>query len=625
MRKLSLLVSVCSLCFLSGRASAQTPAADPFSGHTDTGRVCHVVPTTDALETHFGKKASLAKASKTAAVYPPSYGSGPLISNGGPEISNAAFQAIYWNSSVAASTSTSNSYATIQNQVDAFITAFADNRNWDNSPTDDYTIIQQYGTYSSTPIAPTLGLNPLKGGQAFVDSQAVTATITDSQIQSYIAGLLSSGKLPVNSNTIYGVFFPSGTSVQLSSSEASCTYFCAYHSGFYYNSHAIIYAVFPYPDCGGCNPWNYAAADMLTMFIGHETRESVTDAYGAWQDSAGYEADDKCAWSNLYRTSNGNFFVQPEFSNGGTVTASGFTADYPGAGCIVPSASSGPLSIAGPASLPAGTAGVAYSPTTVTATGGTGPYTWSAVGLPGALSIDSTTGTISGTPTTNTGSPFSLTVTVTDSTSATASQAYALTINPPPPPPSITGPASLPAGTTGAAYPATTATATGGVTPYTFSATGLPAGLSIGSGTGTISGTPQSAGSFSVTVTVKDSISGTASRVYSLTVNAAPGFTVAASPASQTVTRGGKTTYTVTVGSLSGFAGPVSLSVTGLPAKTASSFSTNPVTPPANLTKTSTLTVTTNSKGGTGTFTLTIKGSSSGVSHTTTVGLTVSH
>ena len=128
-----------------------------------------------------------------------------------------------------------------------------------------------------------------------------------------------------------------------------------------------------------------------------------------------------------------------------------------------------------------------------------------------------------------------------------------------------------------------------------------------------------------MTATVTDSISETASQVYTLTVNAGPDFTVAASPASQTVTRGGKTTYTVTVGSLNGFAGPVSLSVTGLPAKTASSFSTNPVTPPANLTKTSTLTVTTNSKGGTGTFTLTIKGSSSSVSHTTTVSLTVSH
>ena len=61
------------------------------------------------------------------------------------------------------------------------------------------------------------------------------------------------------------------------------------------------------------------------MFVGHETRESVTDAYGAWYDVAGYEADDKCAWSNLYRTANGNLFVQPEYSNGGTITASGFT------------------------------------------------------------------------------------------------------------------------------------------------------------------------------------------------------------------------------------------------------------------------------------------------------------
>src|SRR5207237_8891967 len=129
---------------------------------------------------------------------------------------------------------------------------------------------------------------------------------------------------------------------------------------------------------------------------------------------AGYESDDKCAWSNLYRTSNGNFFVQPEFSNGGTVSASGFTAAYPGSGCIVPSASSGPLSIAGPASLPAGTAGVAYTPTTVTATGGSGPYTWSAVGLPSALSIDSTTGQIFGNATTNSGRPLRVNLGVTD-------------------------------------------------------------------------------------------------------------------------------------------------------------------------------------------------------------------
>jgi putative Ig domain-containing protein len=628
MRKLSLLVSLCSITFLSLTASGQTPdAANPFFGHPDNGQACHVVPTTDALERHFGKKPSLANASKTATVYPPSYGSGLLISHGGPEISNAAFQAIYWNSSVATSTSTSNGYATVQNQVDGFITDFADNHDWDNSATDDYTIIQQYGTNSSTPISPMLGLNPLNGGGAFVDSQADVSTITDAQIQTYIAGLLSAGKLPVNSNTIYGVFFPAGTSVQLSSTEASCTYFCAYHSGFYYNNNAVIYAVFPYPNCGGCNPWNYAAADMLTMFIGHEVRESVTDAYGAWYDSQGYEADDKCAWSNLYRTASGNFFVQPEFSDGGTVTASGFTATYPGSGCIVPSGTSGPLSISGPASLPAGTVNVAYTPTTVAATGGTGPYTWSATGLPAGLSIGSGTGTISGTPTTNTGSPFNVTVTVTDNTSATANQPYSLTINPAPPPPSITGPASLPAGTAGPAYPATTVTATGGVTPYTWSATGLPAGLSIGSTTGTISGTPTTAGTFSVTVTVTDSISEKASASYSLTINAGPDFTLSASPGSETVTRGSRATYTVTVGSLNGFTGSVSLSASGGPSKSTYSFSPSSVTPPADSSGNSTLTITTSTRGGTGTFTVTVKGTytvsrRNTVTHTTTVTLT---
>lgn len=47
-------------------------------------------------------------------------------------------------------------------------------------------------------------------------------------------------------------------------------------------------------------------------------------------------------------------------------------------------------------------------------------------------------------------------------------------------------------------------TATGGTTPYTWSATSLPAGLSLSS-SGLLSGTPSSAGSFSVTVTVTDS------------------------------------------------------------------------------------------------------------------------
>ncbi|ONI85007.1 peptidase S8/S53 subtilisin kexin sedolisin [Saccharothrix sp. ALI-22-I] len=62
-------------------------------------------------------------------------------------------------------------------------------------------------------------------------------------------------------------------------------------------------------------------------------------------------------------------------------------------------------------------------------------------------------------------------------------------------------------------------TAAGGTAPYTFSATGLPAGLSI-SAAGVISGTPTTVGSSSVTATVTDSASATGSATFTWTVAA---------------------------------------------------------------------------------------------------------
>lgn len=59
-------------------------------------------------------------------------------------------------------------------------------------------------------------------------------------------------------------------------------------------------------------------------------------------------------------------------------------------------------------------------------------------------------------------------------------------------------------GTVGTAYPSFQFTATGGTTPYTWTATGLPAGLTL-STAGLLSGTPTAGGSFNVTVTVTDS------------------------------------------------------------------------------------------------------------------------
>ena len=181
---------------------------------------------------------------------------------------------------------------------------------------------------------------------------------------------------------------------------------------------------------------------------------------------------------------------------------------------------SGTLTIAVPTTLPAASLNTAYAPVTVMAGGGLSPYTWAATGLPTGMSIAVATGIISGTPTTAAGAPYSVVVTVTDSTGKTASMTYSLAVNAPL---TITGPASLPNGTVGAAYTSTTVTASGGSGVYTWSAASLPAGLSIGTSTGAITGTPTAAGAVTVTVTVTDSNSATATKNYSLTVN--PGTT----------------------------------------------------------------------------------------------------
>jgi len=155
-------------------------------------------------------------------------------------------------------------------------------------------------------------------------------------------------------------------------------------------------------------------------------------------------------------------------------------------------------------SLASGTAGSAYS-ATLTATGGTTPYTWSLASgssLPAGLSLSSA-GTISGTPTAAGTATF--TVAVVDSSSSPQSASKDLSITLSIPPLSVTTTA-LADGTVGTAY-AGTLTGSGGTAPYTWAmAAGpsLPAGLTLDS-SGSISGTPASAGTSSFTVTVEDS------------------------------------------------------------------------------------------------------------------------
>src|SRR5205823_4924904 len=86
---------------------------------------------------------------------------------------------------------------------------------------------------------------------------------------------------------------------------------------------------------------------------------------------------------------------------------------------------------------------------------------------------------------------------------------------------------------------------------------------------------------------------------------------------SQTVVAGASTSYTATITPSNGFTGQVTFTVSGLPAGAGGSFSPNPAT------TSSTLSVTTSTSTPLGSYTLTITGVSGGLTHTTTVTLTV--
>ncbi|PYU30691.1 MAG: peptidase S8, partial [Acidobacteria bacterium] len=96
-----------------------------------------------------------------------------------------------------------------------------------------------------------------------------------------------------------------------------------------------------------------------------------------------------------------------------------------------------------------------------------------------------------------------------------------------------------------------------------------------------------------------------------------PDFALSATPALQTVTQGGGTTYTVNISPSGGFTGAVSLSADGLPAGASASFSPNPATGSA------TMTVSTTATTSTGSFSATITGTTGNLSHTASVSLVV--
>ena len=147
--------------------------------------------------------------------------------------------------------------------------------------------------------------------------------------------------------------------------------------------------------------------------------------------------------------------------------------------------------------------------TAISLTGGVPPFHWTLGGqLPPGLSFNTSTGQITGVPTT--AGTYTITVQVTDSTLPTSQVApptpLALQIPIQTPPPLSISPSSLPSGQTATPYSASLS-ASGGIAPYTWAITAgqLPPGLHFNSATGAITGTPILVTTSNFTVQVTDS------------------------------------------------------------------------------------------------------------------------
>jgi uncharacterized protein YhjY with autotransporter beta-barrel domain len=251
-------------------------------------------------------------------------------------------------------------------------------------------------------------------------------------------------------------------------------------------------------------------------------------------------------------------------------------------------------------SLTVGSLATPFTP--VTAVGGTGILSYALSGgtLPTGLNFSTTTGQISGTPSTALATT-TFTVTVTDQTTPTAqtsSKTFSLTVNP-----ALTTVQAVPSTTLtagSAASPFTPVTASGGTGTLSFALSGgtLPTGLNFSTTTGQISGTPSTAlATTTFTVTVTDQTTPTAqtsAKTFSLTVNAAL-TTVQAVP-SATLTVGFAATPFTPV-TASGGTGTLSFALSGGTLPTGLNFSTTtgqisgtPSTPLATTTFTVTVT-----------------------------------
>jgi CshA-type fibril repeat protein len=167
---------------------------------------------------------------------------------------------------------------------------------------------------------------------------------------------------------------------------------------------------------------------------------------------------------------------------------------------------------------------------TDTVTAGTGAIlpsaAWSATGLPAGVTINTTTGVISGTPTTD--GVYPVVVTVTDTNNLSDTETITITVTTKP---VITTVSPLPRAIAGVAITTIPQTKTQGTASipatgaWAITAGALPAGLTVNPDTGEITGTATVTGNFTFTVQLTDAAGEVATKVETISVISGPTIT----------------------------------------------------------------------------------------------------
>jgi hypothetical protein len=251
------------------------------------------------------------------------------------------------------------------------------------------------------------------------------------------------------------------------------------------------------------------------------------------------------------------------------------------------------MSIAPPTPVinsPASANGTVGSPFNYQITASRVPTSYGAVGLPSGLSVNSTTGIISGTPTQS--GLFASTISASNG-NGTGSRSLEITILPQPP---VISSETTANGTVGSAF---SYQITASNSPTSFAATTLPVGLSLNASTGAITGTPSAAGNTTITLSATNS-GGTGSG--NLMIRVAPATPVITSATTANGTVGSAFSYQITASN-----SPTSYAATTLPAGLSLNATTGAITGTPSVAGNTTVTLSATNSGGTGSGNLTIR------------------